>query len=343
MAQALAADKVRLPKGPPALAGAEKVAALLLAMDKRLASRLLKYFDEDDIKVIAQTAADLGAVAKPVVDSLIEEFGRQLKSGGDLMATADEVEQLLDGVVPPGQIAEIMAQVRTKSLQSIWARLVEIPDSNLAQYLTKEHPQIATLVLSRAATANAAAVLRLIGAEPRGDIVRRMLTMRPVLDMPLRLLEEAFSEDLLSNRGRKAGPSVHARLADIINKMDRKHMEEALQDLEAYQPKEAELVRNLLFTFEDIAKLSEAAMLALFDQVPPERIIIALQNAPPNLVQMVLATIPARSKRMMEQELASGKRALSKEVAKARRAIADLALELIERGVIELDGASEEE
>jgi flagellar motor switch protein FliG len=342
MPQAPAADS-RPTKGPPPLTGTEKVAALLLAMDKRLASRLLKHFDEDDIKMIAQTASDLGAVSKAVVDGLIEEFARNLKSGGDLMATADEVEQLLNGVVPPGQIAEIMSQVRSKSLQSIWARLVEIPDANLAQYLTKEHPQIAALVLSRAAPSSAAGILRLIGAEPRSELVRRMLTLRPILDAPLRLLEEAFSEDLLSNRGRKAGPSIHARLADIINKMDRKHMEETLQDLEAYQPKEAELVRSLLFTFEDIAKLSETALLALFDQVPPERIIIALQNAPPALVEMVLATIPARSKRMMEQEIASGKRALSKEVAKARRAIADLALELIERGVIELDGGEAEE
>src|SRR5262245_50090399 len=86
---------------PPKLAGPKKVAALLLSMDKRLASRLLKHFDEDDIKLIAQTATDLGTVTKPVLEELVEEFASNLKSGGDLMATADEVEQLLNGVVPP--------------------------------------------------------------------------------------------------------------------------------------------------------------------------------------------------------------------------------------------------
>src|SRR5262245_20468002 len=134
---------------PPKLTGAKKVAALLLSMDKRLASRLLKHFDEDDIKLIAQTATDLGTVTKPVLEELVEEFASNLKSGGDLMATADEVEQLLNGVVPPEQISEIMSQVRSKSLQSIWLRLGEVPENSLATYLTKEHPQIATLVLSR--------------------------------------------------------------------------------------------------------------------------------------------------------------------------------------------------
>jgi flagellar motor switch protein FliG len=47
-------------------------------------------------------------------------------------------------------------------------------------------------------------------------------------------------------------------------------------------------------------------------------------------------------KRMIEQEIASGKRPLTKEVNKARRAIADLALQMIERGAIEL-GVPEEE
>ena len=117
-------------KAAPKLAGVTKVAALLLTMDKRLASRLLKHFDEDDIKLIAQTASDLGTIPKSTLDELIEEFASHLKSGGDLMATADQVEELLTGAVPPEQISEIMSQVRSKSLQSIWARLSETPEAN---------------------------------------------------------------------------------------------------------------------------------------------------------------------------------------------------------------------
>ena len=41
------------------LSGVEKVAALLLAMDKKTAARVLKQFEPDDIKLMAQTATDL--------------------------------------------------------------------------------------------------------------------------------------------------------------------------------------------------------------------------------------------------------------------------------------------
>jgi flagellar motor switch protein FliG len=327
----------------PKLAGAKKVAALLLSMDKRLASRLLKHFDEDDIKLIAQTASDLGTVSKPVLEELIEEFATNLKSGGDLLATADEVEQLLNGVVPPEQINEIMSQVRSKSLQSIWLRLGEVPENSLSQYLTKEHPQIAALVLSRASPAYAAGTLRLLPGLMRNEVMRRMLSIKPILEAPLKLLELNLKEDILYKSARNSGPTIHARLADIINKMDRKHMDEVLQDLEAHRPKEAEIVRSLLFTFEDIAKLNTTALLALFDQVPPERTIIALNGSEAYLRDKILEAVPARARRMIEQEVSTGKKPLTKEITKARRAIADLALELIEKGVIELNAQDEEE
>ena len=331
------------PPPPPKLAGVKKVAALLLTMDKRLASRLLKHFEEDDIKMIAQTASDLGTVPKSVLDELIEEFASHLKSGGDLMATADEVEQLLNGVVPADQISEIMSQVRSKSLQSIWLRLGEVPENSLSQYLVKEHPQIAAFVLSRANPSYAAGTLKQFPSPMRNEIMRRMLAIKLVLEMPLKLLEGAIKEDLLYKSARNSGPTIHARLADIINKMDRKHMDEVLSDLEQHRPKEAEIVRGLLFTFDDIAKLAQPAMLLLFDQIPPERTIMALQGADPTLRDLILEAVPSRARRMIEQEIATGKKALTKEVTKARRAIADLALELIEKGAIDLNAQEDEE
>jgi len=329
-------------KAAAQLPGVTKVAALLLTMDKRLASRVLKHFDEDDIKLIAQTASDLGTITKQVLEGLIEEFANLMKSGGDLMATADEVEELLTGVVPPEQISEIMSQVRSKSLQSIWVRLNETPEANLARYLAKEHPQVGALVLSRAAPSYAAGVLRVLPPQMRNEVMRRMLAMKPIQERPLKLLEEAFKEDLLYNT-RNSGPSIHARLADIINKMDRKHMDEVLRDLEQHRPKEAEIVRSLLFTFDDIAKLNQTAMLALFDQVPPERTIVALTGTDPYLRDLILEAVPARARRMIEQEIATGKKPLTKEINKARRAIADLALDLMEKGVIELNAENEAE
>lgn len=325
------------------LSGPKKVAALLLSMDKQVASRILKHFDEDDIKLIAQTATDLGAVTKDTLDTLIEEFAQHLRTGGDLFATAHEVEQLLNGVVPAEQIAEIMQQVRSKSLQSIWIKLGEVPELSTAQYLAKEHPQVSALVLSRTPPAYAAASLKMLPGPLRNEILRRMLSLKVVLERPIQLLEGAVKEELLYKSAKNAGPTIHARLADIINKMERKQMDEILHDLEEHRPKEAELVRSLLFTFDDLTKLSQEALVTLFDVVPTDRTIMALFGAEPRMLNLILEATPGRARRMIEQEIATGKKPSPKEVQKARRAIADTAMEMIEKGIIEIGGADEED
>jgi flagellar motor switch protein FliG len=226
-------------------------------------------------------------------------------------------------------------------LQSIWVRLADVPQATLARYLVKEHPQIAALVLSRANASYAAGVLQLLPSPMRKEVIQRMLLTNPILGMPLKLLEDGFREDVLAN-SRNSEATIHARLADIINKMDRKHMDEVLRDFDQYRPKEAELIRSLLFTFDDIVKLSTKALLTLFDQVPPERMIMALHGADAGLQETILGAVPARTRKMIEQELTTGKKPLTKEVAKARRAIADLALDMIERGVLELNSEDED-
>ena len=327
----------------PELTGPKKVAALLLSMDKQVASRILKHFDEDDIKLIAQTATDLGSVSKDTLDALIEEFAQHLRSGGDLVATAHEVEQLLNGVVPPEQIAEIMQQVRSKSLQSIWIKLGEVPELSTAQYLAKEHPQVSALVLSRTPPTYAAAALKMLPAPLRNEIMRRMLSLKVVLERPIQLLEGAVKEELLYKSAKNAGPTIHARLADIIIKMDRKQMDEILNDLDEHRPKEAELVRSLLFTFDDLMKLSQEALVTLFDSVPTDRTIMALFGAEPRMLNLILEATPGRARRMIEQEVATGKKPSAREIQKARRAIADTAMEMIEKGIIEIGTAEEED
>ncbi len=68
-----------------------------------------------------------------------------------------------------------MSQVRSKSLQSIWIKLGEVPELSTAQYLAKEHPQVSALVLSRTPPAYAAASLKMLPTPLRNEIMRRML------------------------------------------------------------------------------------------------------------------------------------------------------------------------
>jgi flagellar motor switch protein FliG len=125
--------------GAKHLRGSEKAAALLLFMGKPLASRLLSQFDSDELKLITRSIAELGTVSAPTLEILVEEFARQFANGVDLLGSPDEVQQMLDGVLPPEQIADVMSDLTGNSNQGMWDRLSNVPESVFAGFLVKEY------------------------------------------------------------------------------------------------------------------------------------------------------------------------------------------------------------
>jgi flagellar motor switch protein FliG len=327
---------------PKALRGPDKVAALLLSLEKPVAARLLAKFDTAELRQVTRAAADLGAIPLTTLETLIEEFASLFSNGVDLVGSAGHAQQLLAGVVPPEQIADIMSDVLGNSNHSLWERLSEVTDTVFAGYLAKEHPQAAALILSKVTPGCAAKVMGLLPRELRNSVMRRMLSLKPVTEPPLRILEAAMQEDLLVNAARNTNSDSHSRIADIINKMERNHMEDVLQSLTEERPKEAEVLKGLLFTFDDIVNLSQKARSVLFDQVPTERVVLALKGTEAEFRELVLSSLAARAKRMVEAELTNGDAAPQRDVMKARRAIADLVLEMAEKGQIELHGSEED-
>lgn len=322
--------------------GARKVAALLIAMGKSAADRVLKHFSEADIRKVVETTASLGTVPRKRLEEFVAEIGTAIERGADVRAGIEDVEGLLAGVVQPEQLASIMSGIRSDTKRSVWLRLTEVPETTLTQFLMKEHPQVAAFVLSKTTSNTAATVLRQAPGGLRAELVRRVLAMRSVAEAGLRVVEQTLQDELLAKVSKDTGPPVHSRVADIINKMERQQMEEVLSDLDQRRPKDAKLVKGLLFTFDDIARLSPADRVKLFDGVPAERTILALQGTPAALRELVLSSVSSRSRRMIEQEVSGATNVPQREVAKARRAIADLALELAERGTIDIGQQQEE-
>jgi len=327
---------------PRTLKGADKVAALLLTLDKQVAARLLARFDAVELRQITRAAADLGAVPVTTLEALIEEFADNFTAGVDLVGSAGQAQQLLAGVVTPEEAADIMSDVLGNSNHSLWERLSGVSESVFAEYLTKEHPQAAALILSKVSPSCAAKVMSHLPRQLRNGLMRRMLSFKPVMEPVIRILEGALHEELLVNVARNTNADSHSRMADIINKMERKDMEDVLQSLAEARPQEAEVLKGLLFTFDDIVNLSPKARMTLFDQVPTERVVLALKGTEAGFRDLVLSSLASRAKRMVEAELATGDPAPQRDVLKARRAIADLVLDMAEKGQLELNSSDEE-
>jgi flagellar motor switch protein FliG len=336
------AAAVQMKSSSADLQGADRVAAILLTMGNDMAARLMKHFDAEEIKRITRSAADLKPVPVQMLRTLIEEFATQFAAGANLVGTAGEVERMLTGVLPKEQVDEIMGDILGNADRSIWERISTINEGVLAAYIANEHPQTAALILSKVKPACAAKVIGHLPSDRRDGIIRRMLTVKPIIDDTMRMLEHILHQEFTMNFSRNAGAESHARIAEIINKLEREQMDQVLQSLASTRPKTAESLKSLLFTFDDIAKLTPRARTSLLDKVPNDRVVLALRGTAAEFRELILSSLSSRVRKMIEQELNNGQPVPQREVTEARRVVTDLAMEMANRGEIEIRAQEED-
>ena len=168
--------------GTKVLKGPERVATLLFAMGKPAASKILRHFSEEEIRLVTKSAAQLGPVSPSQIEQLVEEFASNFSDGADLIGGAAHIEKLLTGILSPEQISNIMSEVVGNANRSIWERISTVSESAIASYLMKEHPQTAALILSRVKPSCAAKIMTQLPQPLRNNLMRRMLSMKPIVD-----------------------------------------------------------------------------------------------------------------------------------------------------------------
>ena len=161
--------------------------------------------------------------------------------------------------------------------------------------------------------------------------------MQPVEAEPNKLVQQCLQADLLTQADTMLEKEGRARMATLLNRLDKEQVEMILDGLRAVRPAEAAALKKLLFSFEDLPKLDQKHRLVLFDKVQTELVMVALRGAEGELKEAVLASLGARARRMIEAELTDADATVSKEVVAARQSIAEVALKLAASGEISID------
>ncbi len=318
-------------------AGAAKAAAILLAMGKPPATRVLKHFEPRELREVTRAAAKLGTVSMAALETLVEEFTSQFSAGASLLGDIGQAREMLTDAVPPEQVADIMSDVVSGGGDdNVWGALGAITESVLAPYLANEHPLTTSFILSKLEPALAAQVVSQLPRDVRNEVLCAMITRPAVSEEAQRVIEEAVRRDLASLSGRASGLDNHARIAEIINSLEPLEAREVMQTLVAARPKEAKIVMKMLFSFDDLPRLSLRARATLFDKLPTEVVVLALRGTDAEFRDVVLSAMASRSRRLVEAELATPFTPLPRDITKARRQIVDVVLKMVQRNEIEI-------
>jgi flagellar motor switch protein FliG len=319
----------------------QKAAAVLVAMGKPSASRLLKFFKQDELRALVDSARMLRTIPQSELEKIVAEFEEEFAEGAGLLDSGDTMETMLNESLSPEEMNAVMG-VETIDVgfveppAPVWPEVEKLAPMRLSGFLAAEHPQTVALVLSQLAPQAAANVLVTLDKATRGEVVKRMMSMTSVPDTALKIVEDQIRARLLVDTGPKDNSAAQMRVANLLNELDKNQIEEVMQDLEATGGN-VEAIRSKLFTFDDIPLLTQKARVTLFDGISTELVTVALRKAAPEVLEAVLSSIGARTRRMIESELTSGgDNVKDEDIAKARKTIASTAIKRAGEGVFEL-------
>ncbi|CUW45550.1 flagellar motor switch protein G [Brucella vulpis] len=326
------------------LTGPQKAAAILVAIGRPAAARLLKHFNAEDLRKLAGHARTLEPISPLDFEQLVKQFEDLFAEGAPVSEAAQRFEGLLRDTLPQEEVDAVLEdRVQPQLVQeSVWIQVARLPMESLQAYLGNQHPQIIAYIVSRLPSDLAARLFVALPPQLRNAVVQRSLHIGNVAPAAAELLEDVLRRDLLGRSD--AGPlkAHHGQIANIFNQLDRSEMEELMASLQDLNRDDLNRIKAKLFTFEDIERLSQRACLLLFDEVQTEQIATALREADPKLQELVLSSLSARGRRMVESELSAEQSNItSQNIAEARRIIARIAIDLSERGIITLDATPE--
>jgi flagellar motor switch protein FliG len=326
-----------------AMNGPQKAAVMMLALGEDQCAKLFSLMHEDEIKEVSSAMAQLGAVRADVVERLCVEFTESLGGTGNLVGSFENTERLLMKTLPRERVAQIMEEIRGPAGRTMWDKLGNVHEAVLANYLKNEYPQTVAVVLSKVRADHAARVLSLLPDSFAMEVVMRMLRMESIQRDVLDGVERTLRSEFMSNLARSTRRDAHEMMADIFNNLDRHAGTRFLSALEERNREAAERIKSLMFTFDDLQRLSGQAMQTLLRNVQKDKLPLALKGASDKLRDLFFANLSERAGKMLREEIETLGPVKLREVDDAQATIVALAKELAAQGEIEISENKDEE
>lgn len=286
------------------LAAKEKVAILMIALGQETTAEVMKYMSDFEIEQIAQSISELEVVTTEQEDDVLGEFEQMLIAGHYVsQGGMDFARGALEKAVGPRKAQSLLDRVNSTTGSGFYM-LRNVDPAQIIPFVCKEHPQTISLILSQLDVNQAAGVLNGLSEDLQADVALRIAQMENISPHVLRDLENSLAGELdaiMSGQVTEiGGPKA---VAEILNRTGRTTEKSVLERLDAHDPELAEHVRNKMFVFDDIARLSDREIQMIMREVDTHDLAVALKGANEDLKERIFTNVSDRVGQMMKEDM----------------------------------------
>ncbi|MEM6623713.1 MAG: FliG C-terminal domain-containing protein [Pseudomonadota bacterium] len=324
------------------LTQAQKAAIVIGIIGSEAAGPLLEKMDETTMRNFATAMSTLRKIEPETVHEIIREFLYDLDRLPETVhGGTNKARELLADYVPDATLTRIMNDVEAPSSTNIWKKLGAIDETALAEFLTREHPQTAAVVLSNLPSDQAAKVLGRVEPEVARDMVFGLTKAGSLDSSVVDAIAFSVSEDFLANQRVGTNSFRPAeRIGSIMNFTTGEIRQAVLGFLDQTQPELADAVKGSMFTFQDIHERVErrdiAAIVRNLDQDIVLRALKGAEDNAPASNEFILSSISSRMAEQMREALGEIEKVKIREAEEAQQEFLKVIREMEGNGELKL-------
>jgi len=322
---------------------AEKIAILLLQLGEEVTAGIFSNMSVDAITEVSKFIASNTTIDRAVATAVLEEFHAIFQSGQYMTSGGMEyARELLYRTLGPEEAKRVLEKL-TKSMQNTqnFAYLSKIKPQQLSDFIQHEHPQTIALILAHMDATEAADTLQFSPDDLRSEVAMRMARLGDISPSVIKRVSavlESKLESLASYKVEVGGPRA---VADVFNRLGAKSSKATLATIEQVDEELATLIKEMMFTFEDMVSLDKNAITETLKAVDKADLMMALKSSPEELKEKFFSAMSERARDAFEEEMQFLGAVKMKDVESAQRRIVEVVNGLSEAGTIQM-GSSEE-
>jgi flagellar motor switch protein FliG len=327
---------------PTYIPGVRKAAVLMIILGDQVSGEVLKQLDEEEVQMIGREVARAGSVTSEQAELILDEFHQMsVAQNYVLKGGLDYARRLLNNAFGPEAAKKILDRL-VKALGSDTASfdaLQKADPQQLAKFIHNEHPQTIALVLSHLNASQAAGLLVSLPSELRADVALRMAHLDQISPEVISRIAGIIGQKLkaLGELSRESSGGVRA-VAEMFNRLDSSTSKEILDSIEQNDPSLVEVVRQLMFVFEDLLLIDQQGIKETLGKIDRKVLTIALKGTSEQLRTHFLQCMSQRGAEMLKEDMDALGPIKIKEVEAAQQQIIAVVRQLEAEGVINLKG-----
>ena len=325
------------------MTGPKKAAILLLALGEDAAADVMKNLEESEIQQVGYYMRRFTDVSNEELDAVLEEFYRNSvmsEEGVSISSSPDFVKNALTKALGADKAKELSDNLRAGEEEAGLDALRFAEPIMISNYIRNEHPQTIALILSYMNNVEqSSTVLRELPESVQADVLYRMAVIESIPPGVVSEMNEVLTEEMKTAGRMATSVGGVEPVAEILNSVDKATETRILTSIEETNPDLAEQIRELMFTFEDMALIDSKQMQIVMKDVDQADMVLALKTASDAVKELIFSSMSSRAAEMVRDDLENLGPAKLSDVEAAQQKIIKVVKKLEEDGSIVIAGA----